>query len=93
MEPGRAVFPLFFLFTKPERPSWWTEADDCLMEGDALGVHASPHGERVGSFVVSEDAIAVLGDTGVSMRIPYESIRGWKPVWKRPEACKVELLL
>ena len=85
------VFP-GFRASSAEQPPGWSESVPASA-GELFGVHESEPGQRDGAFVVAENGLLLLEESGEDTWIPYDDIVGWKELSKEPPALELHLRL
>lgn len=78
---GQRIFPGYFAFELPARPSWWSDSLILPEWGNVLGVHeVEPAAAR--AFVVTDQGLAVLNDPKAPVWVPYGAVVGWNKLEK-----------
>jgi hypothetical protein len=78
------VFPGFVSFDKEPRPCWWHDGIAPPAWGEVLGVHENEPGNRVGSIVITQNGLALLGAGDVPTWVSYGEIARLDKLYKEP---------
>ena len=81
---GVRIFPGYISFEENRRPDWWKSDLAPETWGTVLGVHENDPDTRVGSIVVTELGLGILGEGNAVTWLPYSDVAGWDQLSKDP---------